>query len=297
MLQDECDLQHAAASTEIRPERRPFGRRVALRALGAGLGAAGAIALGQGSQHSATAATGGNFILGQINDAADTTKLKQSAPGSSPDPVLEVEADTSLAVYAHSNGIGISGTGSIGVNGASNSSSLPGVLGMNNGGGPGVRGSIGSSSAAIEGHNSGAGPAVYGNAAGSGPGVKGTSAQSPAVWGESSGAGPGILGNNTGTGPGIRATHSGAGFALEVDGTARFMGAAGAGTIPAKTDSGFVSNSLVSAASHISVALTADPGSSAVVQWIERSPGSGFTLHLSAKANNATVFTYLIVEP
>jgi hypothetical protein len=41
----------------------------------------------------------------------------------------------------------------------------------------------------------------------------------------------------------------------------------------------------------------ADPGSNAVVQWVERNPGSGFAVHLSDKVNNPTPFTYLIVEP
>jgi hypothetical protein len=318
-------------NAEGRPKREPEGKRLARRnvltALGAGAGAAVVLALRGTAPDPAEAATGGNFILGQVNDADQTTKLKQTAPGGAPNPVFEVEAADAMAIYAHANGIGISGIGSIGVNGASGNPVLPGVLGMNNGGGPGVRGAVGSASGGVEGHNAGSGPGVSGDSVGGpgvkgastqaagvfgassgagpgvsgdsagGPGVKGTSTQAAGVFGESSGAGPGILGNSTGSGVGVKASHSGAGVALEVDGPARFVGAVGAGTVAAKADSAFVSNALVTGSSHVSVSLTADPGSSASIQWIERSPGSGFTVHLSGKVNNSTGFSYLIVEP
>ncbi|HTE84217.1 MAG TPA: hypothetical protein VK821_05750 [Dehalococcoidia bacterium] len=74
-------------------------------------------------------------------------------------------------------------------------------------------------------------------------------------------------------------------------------GTAGGGSIAAKAASATVSNTLVTASSHISASLTADPGSNAIIQWVERNPGAGFTLHLSDKVNSATSFTYLIVEP
>lgn len=285
-------VPNAGRRGESLDRRRIFG------SLGAAAAAAGVVVLGAGLPDRALAATGGNFILGKVNDAADTTKLMQTSPGGAPDPVFEVEGDHSLAIYAHSAGIGVSGTGSIGVNAASNSATLPGLLAMNNGGGPGMLGAVNSASAATEGDNEGSGPGVLGKNSGSGAGVKGTTGATAAgVWGSNSGSGPGVLGDSSGNGAGIKAMNSGTGVALEVDGRARFSGAAGAGSIPVKASSATVSNALVTATSHISASLTGDPGSNAVVQWVERNPGAGFTLHLSDKVNNPTPFTYLIVEP
>jgi len=56
-----------------------------------------------------------------------------------------------------------------------------------------------------------------------------------------------------------------------------------------------VNNPAITANSHITVTLAADPGSAQVL-WVKRQAGS-FTLHLTRSVSNATSFTYLIVEP
>jgi hypothetical protein len=85
------------------------------------------------------------------------------------------------------------------------------------------------------------------------------------------------------------------GFALEVIGKASFS-TAGAGSIPVAASSASVANPAVTADSHITVTLTGDPAP-ADLRWVERQPGAGFIVHLSRKAQNATPFTFLIVEP
>jgi hypothetical protein len=57
-----------------------------------------------------------------------------------------------------------------------------------------------------------------------------------------------------------------------------------------------VSNPAVTAESHITVTLTANPGTSTRIHWVARHAGS-FTVHLTQAVSSATSFTYLIVEP
>jgi hypothetical protein len=57
-----------------------------------------------------------------------------------------------------------------------------------------------------------------------------------------------------------------------------------------------VSNAAVTAESHITITLTANPGAPARVHWVARQAGS-FTVHLTQAVSTATSFTYLIVEP
>lgn len=98
-------------------------------------------------------------------------------------------------------------------------------------------------------------------------------------------------------------TFSSTGAALRVRGKASFS-TAGKGTILADRDSASVSDTDVTALSHVTVTLTGDPGqassapgSKPVVVWVERQPGTGFIVHLSRAVRFATPFTYLIVEP
>lgn len=93
------------------------------------------------------------------------------------------------------------------------------------------------------------------------------------------------------------------GIALQVQGQAKFS-TAGSGTILVNDDSASVSNVAVTASSHITVTLTGDPGQAGsapgfkpVVVWVERDPGTGFTIHLSKPVRVNTPFTYLILEP
>lgn len=109
-------------------------------------------------------------------------------------------------------------------------------------------------------------------------------------------AGAGVRGEST-SGPGVEAV-SADGPALRVTGPAAFS-TAGAGQIPQGASSATVAESNVTADSHISVTLTSDPGARSV-RWVQRDPGTGFTVHLTslpAKLRPLTDFTYLITEP
>ncbi|MFN2588649.1 MAG: hypothetical protein ABR613_11105 [Actinomycetota bacterium] len=56
-------------------------------------------------------------------------------------------------------------------------------------------------------------------------------------------------------------------------------------------------NEAVSADSHISVTLMGNPGVR-TLQWVERAPGSGFTVHLTTVGPKPqTPLTYFVLEP
>ena len=139
---------------------------------------------------------------------------------------------------------------------------------------------------------------------GAGNGVHGISVAGPGVRGHSQ-SGPALLGVAPGDAPAVRAVSAfpapqpdpDGGLALDVLGSARFS-TAGAGIVPDGEGQVFVPNAAVTAASHVSVALSSDPGA-ALLRWVDRSPGLGFTVHLTeAVAAAAGVsFTYFIVEP
>lgn len=108
--------------------------------------------------------------------------------------------------------------------------------------------------------------------------------------------GTGVLGRS-GTGVGVHGVCPD-GFALKVDGKSAFS-TAGAAVIPTGQSSVFVPDADVTGDSHISVTLVSDPGDRAV-RWVDRTSGSGFTVHLSSAPPSkrpATSLTYLIVEP
>lgn len=190
-----------------------------------------------------------------------------------------------------------------------------GVSGQTDGGGAGVKG-IGAALGGGDGETLGVG--VLGVSFDS-IGVHGQTESSvqPAVLGESlvcvergpcegESTGTGVIGrSDAGTGvrgdcrrgTGVEAV-SGDGLALDVVGRARFS-TAGSAVIPAGAESVFVANPAVTANSHIQVTLVSDPGARQV-RWVERSPGSGFTVHLSSAPlprRPETSLTYLIVEP
>jgi hypothetical protein len=126
------------------------------------------------------------------------------------------------------------------------------------------------------------------------------------VIGQSPGLGGGVVGVSPADGPGVQA-YSGwypskgeplvpdGGMALDVIGKACFS-TAGAGVVPARANAVTVSNPAVTAASHITVMFTSDPGGASVA-WVERQPDTGFIVHLSGRARWPVPFTYLIVEP
>jgi hypothetical protein len=125
------------------------------------------------------------------------------------------------------------------------------------------------------------------------------------------GNGIGVEGKSGNSGIGVLAENTGTGLGLAVKGRAGFS-ACGSDTITAGQVSKTVNNPSVTTASHITVTLTENPGSTdtnppgqggarapspvAQVHWIERRAGS-FTIHLTQAVVNATAFTYLVVEP
>lgn len=124
---------------------------------------------------------------------------------------------------------------------------------------------------------------------GEGPGV--------GVHGQS-GTGVGVLGITAGAGTGVEArTHSPAGTALLVNGPSRFS-TVGIGVVPAGKSEVFVGDPGVTEGSHITVTLVSDPGVRSV-HWVDRDPGSGFTVHLTSAPPNrrpTTTFSYFVVE-
>jgi hypothetical protein len=230
------------------------------------------------------------------------------------------------------SGIGVFGqsTDGHGVSGETNQAGRAGVIGTNDStsfSALGVEGSVEGSGRGVFGHSA-LGRGVHGHSDGDGAGVMGDI---------TSDTGTGVLGVNNGTGPGVKGTSGGTGvrgeggvgvsgststgvgvqgeagngigvyasssdfIALYVQGPAAFS-TAGSGIIPALQAAVFVANTAVTAQSHITAVLTGNPGKvnsglPALVEWVERQPGTGFVAHLSRKVGPATPFTYLIVEP
>lgn len=110
------------------------------------------------------------------------------------------------------------------------------------------------------------------------------------------GIGIGVYGRSD-AGIGVQAKVDDAtGFALDVLGRARFS-SAGSASVPAGQTSVFVPDEAVGAASHISVTLMGNPGLR-TLQWVERAPGSGFTVHLTnVGPKPETPLTYFVLEP
>lgn len=133
-----------------------------------------------------------------------------------------------------------------------------------------------------------------------GIGVLGTSgvASSPIEEGigvRGEGSSTGVHGRSD-NGTGVKA-ESANGTALEVVGKASFS-ITGTGVIDKNTNSAVIADPNVTVDSIILVTLTSDPGNPmASVQWFERNPGVGFTLHLAARVRNPTTFSYIILEP
>ena len=179
-------------------------------------------------------------------------------------------------------GVGVVGNGGgpvddrgDGVWGVTNSAGHTGVFGLNFGLGPAVRGY----SAKVP---PGGVPPV--SPTGNGVGVEGKTGGGKGVHGAASAdAGIGILAEHTGTGRG-----------LAVKGRAGFS-SCGSSTVAAGQASTSVNHSAVTATSHITVTLNADPGAAQLL-WVERLAGS-FKVHLTRTVQNSISFTYLVVEP
>lgn len=181
------------------------------------------------------------------------------------------------------NGIGVSGFSGSG-RGVSGQTETGTGIGGFSGTGVGVSADIGESGNAVEAFTP------------LGIGVRGSALQGNGVAGHCDHPeGVGTSGAST-DGIGVHATSQN-GQALRVEGRAAFT-TAGSGTVPQGQNSVFVANAAVTAASHVSVTLVSNPGIR-LVHWVEKSPGSGFTVRMTpAPANQrpTTAFTYLIVE-
>ena len=261
---------------------------------------------------------GDQLILGELQNKATSLtrvagnvdgncvfRVDQEAQGNPGEAILALGPPQATAIFGFGGGsttkrggVGVAGQGGNGV-----LSEIGGVGVVGSGGGPtdnrgdGVWGVTNSpTGSGVFGFNFGLGAAVRGysgvpnagqrpSPVGKGIGVEGRSGSGMGVHGAAS-ADEGI---------GVFAEHTGGGRGLAVKGRASFSACA-SGTISAGQTSKTVNDPAVRANSHITVTLTADPGVTAQVLWISRGPGS-FTFHLTRSVQNATTFTYLIVEP
>jgi hypothetical protein len=213
--------------------------------------------------------------------AIAATALGSREANAAATPVVGTSDTAQPAVEGTNNdfGPGVRGTSAMasGVEGFASSNGFPGVFGTNSDTGfnaAGVRGTVspGSNGMGVDGQCV------------NGTGVSGTSQEGIGV---SAGSLNGVA---------FQAFAPGGQAAIRIFGHARFSTTA-SGTVPAGSDAVFVPFVRVTAQSHITVVLTSDPGNKAVVQWIERAAGSGFTVHLTAAVKAATTFTYFIVQP
>lgn len=284
------------------PGRRWFVTRFASRTALAGLGALTLGRLVGRDGVAARAADGDPLIIGRANSASSSTSLTSS---SYPAFVAYTDSTSGTGVIGHAT----ANSGEItGVTGASDSPDGVGVFGIITTASPGT---VFGKPTAVAGYtNSPTGTGVSGNAAsptGQTNGVRGEAA-SPDGIGVNGGSpgGIGVAGfSKAASGIGVLAQNP-SGTALQVIGLAAFS-TVSAGTIPARQSDFAVSDTRVTSSSHITVALTGDPGIApgpvgpptirAAVDWVERIPGVGFTIHLTRITANPTPFTYLIVEP
>jgi hypothetical protein len=226
---------------------------------GSGTGVEGRSNSGTGVHGNSQTGTGGHFSSGSGPALVAVGRSSMTAD------VAAVDGDTLFVENSQSGEAGGGAISAVAQGGAH------GVEGISNGSGVGVRGVAGSD--------------PFGQ--GPGDGVHGTS-----------GTGIGVLGHTTAAGIGVEArSESAAGIALQVRGSARFS-TAGTATIPAGADAIFVANPAVTDESHISVTLVSDPASRQLT-WVERDPGTGFTVHTSSQTKKTpeTSLTYLVVEP
>jgi len=281
-------------------------RRQALALGGAAAAAAAVAALGVNGGKKAQAAPTDLVVIGQTNYGEDQPtglegwtrgkfwgKRKEDAvffAHNVADPVGEMESAVALT------GESEFGEGVIGIT-RHDRAAIMGIAAL-----PGIDPPVGGLGAGIGvGGWSGSGDGVGGHSGSgsggtfiseSGIGVVGRSASATGVAGVSPGESPAVLAESA---IGIGPWEPDGGLALDVVGKARFS-TAGDGVVPAKAGSTALSNSAVTADSHVTVTFTSDPGAASVA-WVERQPGTGFIVHLSSRPRWNVPFTYLIVEP
>lgn len=283
----------------------------------------------------ASAADGDNLLIGQSNEATSRTMLQgtvtdghllwlqnlgtEGASGGvratswgGTEAVQGTAAGPGVGVWGKAgDGVGVLGSsegtaGSPGVEGLSNSG--PGVRGHSTHdagvagqsaegfGVSGLHGSTDVPGAGVHGHSQ-HGTGVEGQSA-NGYGVAGHSVDSVGVHALGPGDGSPALQAVSGVwDPEAGAIMKNGGLALGVVGRAQFS-TAGRGTVPQGEDSVFVAQPAVTALTHITVTLASQPGPR-TLHWVEASPGTGFTVHLTpvrGQAQNEVDFTYLVVE-
>jgi hypothetical protein len=116
---------------------------------------------------------------------------------------------------------------------------------------------------------------------------------------DGAGDGSAVVGQRQGSGSGhpVEAVKSGDGGGAAIYAVGRIQcSSVGTRSIGlGASDSGPVANALVGGSGHISVSLLGDAG--VAVSYVERNPGTGFTVHLTGAAGSAIDFAYFIVDP
>jgi len=226
----------------------------------AGIATAGAVgALSLLDQRRAEAATGGNFVLGQANDANATTQLHPTS-GTSPKPLMMIDGtllaatSTSLVAKGPAGGVALTAQGF-------STNSTQATIGL-----------------AINGAGDGQTNGIYGSS-GSGYGVTGQSASGPGVQGLSS-SGSGVF------------AQSATGNALTVNGKTSFS-RSGVNNIPSGIKTKQINVTGMTASSGIIATLQTFAQAIHIEAVV---PGSGhFTVHLKQNAPVQMKFAWFAV--
>jgi len=256
---------NGAGTTELRQVERTqvVSRRGVLWRAGVAT-AAGVGALTVLDQHRAEAATGGNFVLGNINDAGNTTTLKRTN-STFPNPLMSLDGTglsstaTTLIATGPAGGAAVNAQGFTFANTLSTTSGP--IIGL-----------------AIAGSGSGSANGVLGQS-GSGYGVQG-----------SSGSGIGVFGNST-SGTGVDASSS-SGLALKVTGKTQFS-RSGLGQVASGNSSKVVSVTDMTTDSLVLVTLQKFVAGVYIVAAV---PKAGkFTVYLNQNAPSSMKFSWFVI--
>jgi hypothetical protein len=229
--------------------------------------AAGVGVLSVLDQQRAEAATGGNFILGNANNANSTTELHPTAASNS-SPLFQVNGSalsgTSTTMFVNGPG----GGAGLGVSGASTATTVG--LAINGTGSGSATGVFGGSSS---------GTGIQGSS-GSGVGVRGSSSSSTGVYGTSS------------SGIGVRAVST-TGAALHVTGRAHFS-RSGAASVGQGHKTRVVNVAGVTASSLVLVTMQTTATGVFLAGAV---PGSGkFTVKLNKNAPTNMKFSWFVLN-
>lgn len=244
----------------------------------AGLAAAvGAGALTALETERADAATGGNFVLGQANDAGSTTLLTPSASTSS-NPLFRIDGSAMNATATTVDITGPNGGAALHAGGFSTTRTVGLAI---NGTGTGTANGISGSS------SGGAGVLAT---SGSGPGLSASSATNAAVKAVST-SGTGVDASSS-SGVGVRATST-SGTALSVTGKVHFSHS-GAASITQGSKAKTIKVSGMTASSLVLVTLQTTASGIYLAGAV---PGSGaFTVRLNKAAPKSMRFAWFVIN-